>query len=212
MADFHIETHACPACAAPTPVRRLVSTEGYVAVDLDYRAYARGADPTRLLLTRCSACSYTEYVTDFHKKIPSFVAESVRSADFRTLTNSDRASDFPLVAFVKATKGEPSERIAYCFLRASWFSGDLGRDDEETLYMERAAENFERAVGSRSLSPPERDRTFYLLGELYRRLGRFAEGEERLGHVVGEDFTGLIRDERNLIRSGVRARRRIKNR
>ena len=212
MADFHVETHACPSCSVETMVRRLVSTDGYVAVDLDYRTYARGADPTRLLLTRCPGCSYTEYVTDFHKPIPSYVAEAIASADFRMLVSSDRASDFPLVAFVKATKAEPSERIAYCYLRASWFSGDLGRDEEETRYLEKASENFERAVASKSLSQPESERTYYLLGELYRRLGRFPEAEERLGHVSGEDFTGLIRDERNLIRVGVRARRRVKNR
>lgn len=212
MADFHVETHNCPVCSLPTVVRRLVSTDGYVAVDLDYRAYARGADPTRLLLSRCGQCSYTEYVTDFHKPVPTFVADAVRGSDFRTLVSSDRASDFPLVAFVKSTKGDPAERIGYCFLRASWFSGDLGRDEEETEHLERAAEHFERALASDSLRPPERDRTFYLLGELYRRLGRFVEAEERLTQVLGEDFTGLIRDEKNLIRAGVRARRRIKNR
>ncbi len=212
MAEFHIRTHACPVCSNPVAVRRLSSTEGYVAVDLDYRTYARGADPTRLLLTRCPACSYTEYVTDFHKAAPAHVADAVRSPGYRSLVNQDRASDFPLVAFVKGAKGEPSERVGYCLLRASWFSGDIGRDDEEQQFLREAAECFERATTSLSISEQERDRTFYLLGELYRRLGRFDDALARLDRVRGEDFSGLIRDQRNLVRAGIRGRRRVKSR
>lgn len=191
-------------------LQRLTSTEGYVAVDLDYRVYARGADPTRLLIVRCAQCGFCEYVTDFSKALSAQAAQAVTAVAYRELLRSDRASDFPLVAFVKEAKQEPAERVGYCYLRASWFSGDLGREEEEQQLLAAAVAQFEKARESTAISSSERNRTVYLLAELYRRMGRFGQALDNLARVSGEDFQGLVRDQRNLIELGVRARRRIK--
>lgn len=214
MALFHTETHECPVCGKTVEVKRLLSTEGYVAVDLDFRVYARGADPVRLLLTRCPACAFVEYATDFPRPVTPQVRTAVDSPEYRELTMSDRASDFPLAAFVKTVKGEPSERIAYAWLRAAWFSGDLGRVEEEDVYLAKAADAFDSALDRTAapLTGDERDRTWYLLAEINRRLGKFDRAAHCVARVSGTDLSIMIRDETNLIAKKDRRRRRAKTR
>lgn len=214
MADFYTQTHNCPVCGKSNEVRRLLSTEGYVAVDLDFRVYARGADPVRLLITRCPGCAFVEYVTDFARPVAPEVKAAVESAEYRELAMSDRASDYPLAAFVKTRKREPSERVGYAWLRAAWFSGDLGRAGEEEAYLGNAAAAFDTAL-DRTDSPlvgDERDRTWYLLAEINRRLGKFDRAAHCVARVSGTDLSVMIRDEVNLIAKKDRRRRRAKTR
>ncbi len=214
MGNFYTQTHPCPVCGHSVEVKRLLSTEGYVAVDLDFRVYARGADPVRLLLVRCPGCAFVEYATDFPRPVTSELRAAVESAEYKQLMMSDRASDFPLVAFVKKAKGEPSERIAYAWLRAAWFSGDLGRTEEEDAHLAQAADAFDAAL-DRTESPlagDERDRTWYLLAEINRRLGKFDRAAHCVARVSGTDLSVMIRDETNLITKKDRRRRRAKTR
>jgi len=213
MSDYYTETCPCPVCSLENKVKRLISTEGYVAVDLDYRVYSRGADPTRLLLTRCPGCGFTEYVTDFKKPIDQPVREELVSEEYQALLLMQRASDFPLVARIKIAKNEPQERIAYCYLRSSWFSGDQGLEQEEARFLEMSCNFFEAAIiREQGLTPQERDRIYYLLGEIWRRLGHFKQALYCLNQIRGESFSQLIRDQRNLIAGRSQKRRRIKER
>lgn len=215
MSKLHTEKCLCPACGLENELKRVLSTEGYVAVDLDYRVYARGVDPVRLLAMRCQRCSFAEYVTDFAKPVSEAVKNIVASKEYSALASDDRASDFPLIAYIKQAKQEPYERIGYCYLRASWFSADLGRPEEEEKFLRRAASRFESALDSSQvdvLDPAEKDRTWYLLGEIYRRLGYFEMALDCISRVTGQDFSGMARDQKNLISKRDTKRRRAKER
>jgi len=213
VADFFEMQGKCPVCAGAMLLKRLKSTEGYTGFDLDYRVYARGVDPVRLLIARCD-CSYTEYVTDFFKEVSAAVRDLLGSREYSEVLNTIRSSDYPLVALVKAAKNEGPERVAYCYLRASWFEGDAGSSAAEEMFLGKARTCFEDLLAARDvpyLDESIRQRTCYMLAEINRRLGDFAKAEEHLSQADTLEFAVLVRDQRNLIRKKDRLRRRAKS-
>ncbi|MBE7437087.1 MAG: DUF2225 domain-containing protein [Spirochaetales bacterium] len=215
MTLFHETQGRCPVCFSSVILKKLRSTEGYVAFDLDYRVYARGADPVRLLIQRCDSCQYTEYVTDFLKDVSPAVPDCMARNDYRALLKASRSSDFPLVALIKAAKDEGPERLAYCYLRASWFAGDLGRAAEEEQYLHQAREQFQRALSGAADSVNAADsgrlRTTYMLAEIHRRLSLWEEARAYLREVDSLEFAVLVRDQFNLIQRKDALRRRAKS-
>jgi len=206
----------CPVCDSSFATQRIASTNS-VGQDTDFRPLTAGIDPQPHYVHVCPKCHFAAFEGDFGAvqdevkhmvQSPAYAPEDTLQGEevgslrgstkyllaVRCYSQDDRASDL---------------RLADLYLRASWCARQ-----EEDLSREREAQTqaillFEQALEEGEVADNQLRTILYLLGELYRRIGRhelaipmFDRAENAPDSGEGEPrFADLIERQRTAARA-----------
>lgn len=176
---FRIEL-TCPVCGAGFTSVSVVAANR-VGQDTDFRPHTLGADPLPHYVHLCPYCCFAAFEGDFDSAQES-VAEHVLSGALRrhpvcsdedpsTLNGS---SKYLLAAQCYQYDSRATGlRLGDLYLRASWCARQEGNPRREQQCQVTALLRFEEALASGEVSADQELSILYLIGELYRRLGRY---------------------------------------
>jgi len=89
-------------------------------------------------------------------------------------------------------RGAPALRLAHLHLRGSWCAREERNREAESYHQREALRHFREALAE-GLSGIEAAVVAYLVGELYRRLGRFTEALAAFEKVEEEALPAWLR-------------------
>jgi len=170
----------CPVCGNHV-VGYKVGAYNTTGTDRDF--CQRGATPTfyRLLVSTCPKCGYTAYADDFRIKMTDQQKSKIRVISSKFLKKEDVADwdRYDIVAEIMKIRNAKDYDIANAYLRGTYTMRDLPEKNRKLLRIERnlrakAIRRLLIAVDKASFSVPEQAQIKYLIGELYRRNGRFS--------------------------------------
>ncbi len=187
----------CPVCGTHFSSRavRSVTTVGQ---DTDFCPRVVGENPVAHYVHVCPRCHFAAFEGDFDQVQPQ-VREFVLSAAFDDVLEAEAPG-----ALLGSTKYLLAARcyehdaratrvhLADLYLRASWCARAEGDIERERACQLEAILRFEEAIAEGEV-PPERQQTIlYLIGELYRRVGRYELAETMLKRAA--DYQAEHRD------------------
>lgn len=170
----------CPVCDTRFQSHRIASTNS-MGQDTDFRPRVAGADPQPHYVHVCPHCKFAAFELDY-ELMPDSVRDFMRSGDYRpeeVMLPGDAAqmsgsTKYLLAALCYAHDSRAGElRLADLYLRASWCARQEGLPDRERDAQCRAALLFEKALAGDEVAEDQLKTIQYLLGELYRRIGRY---------------------------------------
>ena len=208
----------CPVCETSFATQRIASTNS-VGQDTDFRPLTAGIDPQPHYVHVCPKCNFAAFEGDFGA-VQDEVKQMVLGPEYTPLDLIDRediasirgSTKYLLAVRCYSRDDRASDlRLADLYLRASWCARQ-----EDDLTREREAQTnsillFEKALENGEVAENQLRTIMYLLGELYRRIGRhelaismFDKAEQAPDTAEGEPrFAGLIERQR----AAARARR-----
>lgn len=169
----------CPVCDTRFQSHRIASTNS-MGQDTDFRPHVAGADPQPHYVHVCPHCKFAAFELDY-ELMPDTVRDFMHSGDYRpdeVMLHSDVAeisgsTKYLLAVLCYAHDSRASElRLADLYLRASWCARQEGLPDRESEAQCRSALLFEKALAGDEVAEDQLKTIQYLLGELYRRIGR----------------------------------------
>jgi uncharacterized protein len=170
---------SCPVCGARFESR---SATAIVAAgqDTDFRRHYAGEDPLLHQVHACPACSFCAFEGDFGEvsgQTRDFVLSGrlLRAVPSATVERELSGSTKYLLAAAcyEFDSRATTMRLGDLYLRASWCARSEERRQRETQCQIEAALRFEKTLEDGEIEDGQRDTVLYLLGELYRRVGRF---------------------------------------
>ena len=216
---------SCPVCESEFRSRRISSTDS-VGQDTDFRPLIVGVDPQRHYVHVCPQCRFAAFEGDYGdipEPVRSFVARGAHEPE-DVLRDEPAPSDlsgstrYLLAARCYSHDDRASElRLADLYLRASWCARQEGRSEREREAQIEAVLLFEKAVEAGEVADDQQRTILYLVGELYRRIGRheFAGAlfDSALAAPEGADADGrieaLIRRQKRAAQDGETANMQI---
>lgn len=179
----------CPLCREPFKSSVPATGADLGPLHTDFRREVIGFQPRCHLIHTCPFCGYTALEGDFGQHVMRPVARKMIQA-LRYLVRGDiplSSQRYEYAARCAEMLNQSPLRIADLYLSAAWSAQEEGQRKTETAYRTKAIEFFQRALKAPGAIPaPERATTTYLIGELYRRIGRGPEAERWLERVDRE--------------------------
>jgi tetratricopeptide (TPR) repeat protein len=192
------QEYTCPLCGEKNKTYTVAMSDNFGGEDSELRSYPVGFDPLRFALYTCGACGFTDYLFEVDKTIP----EPEKNAIEKYLTAIPREtikflhsyapyapehgedekyalSKYMLLLDILKIRVVSAFRMATAFLEAAWTVDEVA--DADTAYLKtdlrrEALKSFENALTTNEIrDQQEQEKLKYLIGELYRRLGRFKE-------------------------------------
>jgi len=180
---------ACPLCREPFRSSVAVRTSDPGPLHTDFRRETVGFQPRSHLIHTCPFCGYTAPQEDFGRRVDRPTARKMIQA-LRYLVRGEiplGCQRYEYAARCAEMLGDNPMRIADLYLSAAWTAQEEGQGPEETQYRGRAIRFLEHALETPGLvAASERATTTYLIGELYRRIGRRDDAARWLGRVTQE--------------------------
>lgn len=201
----------CPVCGTQFGSQRIASTNS-IGQDSDFRPINAGVDPQPHYVHVCPRCLFAAFEGDYAKTqdaVRDFVLggghhpeELVPGPGRSLLTGSTK---YLLAARCYGHDTRASDlRLADLYLRASWCARQEELPEREQAAQCEAILLFEKALDADEVAEGQLRTILYLLGELYRRVGRYELAvamfdralEADPGEEAEERFEGLIRRQR----------------
>ncbi|MCC2669558.1 MAG: hypothetical protein K0Q72_2029 [Armatimonadetes bacterium] len=201
MTSFRTVAVNCPSCGADFGTSRLMSTNTFGPTDTDYYQHAGGSSPLPAQVAMCPACRYADWTGNF----PDARQErKVKSADV------EAAEAYEALGRRLEADPERAREAASAYQQGSWCARDREDAETESRLQARALALLERVWEAGKIPAEERSQAAFLLGELYRRQGRFEEAERWWGTAetaegVPEWLSKVLTVVRPLARAGSRA-------
>ena len=176
---FSIEL-TCPVCATQFTTSSVVATN-QTGQDTDFRPHSLGADPLPHHVHVCPHCYFAAFEGDFDTAQES-VGEYVLSGALRqhpvcvdetpeALSGSGKY--LLAVECYEHDERATQLRLGDLYLRASWCARQEGNARREQECQVAAALRFEQGLANGEVEQHQELTMLYLIGELYRRLGRY---------------------------------------
>lgn len=190
----------CPVCSTKFGSLMVCSTNR-VGQDTDFRPHVAGSDPLPHYVHACPHCFFAAFEGDFEEAEPE-VRDFVLGGGVEGVgaeaepAGSIRGSSKYLLASVCYERDSRATRlrIADLYLRASWCSRAEGDALRERQCQIEAVGRFEAALAADEVARGQEQSVVYLVGELYRRVGRYELAEVMLERAA--QFDASLRDER----------------
>ena len=169
----------CPVCGARFDSRTAASIVA-IGQDTDFRRHYAGQDPLMYQVHACPSCRFCAFEGDFDE-VTDETRQFVRSGRLLRAVPSaaveqelSGSTKFLLAAACYEFDNRATVmRLADLYLRGSWCARSEGRRQRETQCQIEAILRFEKTLEDGEIEDGQRDTVLYLLGELYRRVGRF---------------------------------------
>ncbi|MEW6173743.1 MAG: DUF2225 domain-containing protein, partial [Bacillota bacterium] len=173
----------CPECNTtfPAEIMRGTGSGGFLESDLCYRAGSIFVYPFFVVV--CPGCRFAANYEEF-----DYLGEFPQYSDYHPIKRAlgqflrEQRALFPgsekyrLAVISLRRKKAAVLRLAHLHLRGSWCARNEGDGKAERYHQEQAVRLFRDGL-AQGCSGVETAMLTYLVGELYRRLGRFAEAE-----------------------------------
>ena len=188
MTTTEAHRFTCPLCGNMFDSQLITSTNSFGPLHSDFYREASGAQPICLFVHTCTNCGYTGFEGDFEPQ--SFSAEFGQLvAENITPEVKGRPIDvngnYFLAALCAQWRGASAQELGRIYHMGAWCCRMRGDGAKEKFYLERAAENFEKALEAGQPAPEARAMYAYLVGDICRRLGEAGRAEEWYGRVEG---------------------------
>jgi hypothetical protein len=159
----------------------IISTNSFGPFHSDFYREASGEQPICYFVHTCTNCGYTGFEGDFQPQ--SF------EADFRKLVNENIMPEvhgkkitingnYYLAALCAEWRGATPQSLARMYHMGAWCCRTRGEKDKEKFYLEKAIEYFEKALEKNEPSKENRAIFTYIIGDIYRRLGKDDKSKE----------------------------------
>jgi len=197
MADMlYTVEKECPVCKKKLPVTKTRGRQKLVRQDSDFCSHFAGdINPYYYSIWVCPHCGFAAPDSSFEnlsaaaeEKLREFLKGKVVKLDLSGRRSREQAITAYKLAiyFGEQFTGLRNSTLAELYLKLGWLYREGGQAAEEAAALDRAREYYERALvrehppfGNLSALAVE-----YLIGELFRRTGRFDEAIAYLGKVV----------------------------
>lgn len=167
MTTFGPAALRCPECGAALAAQVLMSTNNFGPVDTDLYQHAAGWSPLFHAVAVCPRCGHPDWASEFERarddpaRLPR--SETTGATAFARLAEALEAAE------------EPVEEVAWTWLHAAWCARDQEDPEAERRFRREALDRFVTVWEDGEAEDPAG--LAYLIGELCRREGRFAEAE-----------------------------------
>jgi hypothetical protein len=134
----------------------------------------------------CPHCHFTDYSHKANlsaqekKNIQKYLEEYCRKHNCSQLELSQK---FEIFAHSQELRGLPPWKIAETYLKAAWMADDEKNRVAAERFRQQAILGFARALEGPDVKKNLRPNLTYLVGELYRRTGKFTEALQWLARV-----------------------------
>ncbi len=196
----------CPVCATQFATTGVVSTNR-IGQDTDFRPHTLGTDPLPYYVHVCPNCCFAAFEGDFDS-VQESVQDYVLSGAVRDhpVCSGEEPSDlsgsskYLLAAQCYEYDNRATQlRLGDLYLRASWCARQEGNPSREQQCQLATLLRFEEALTCGEVNTDQELTISYLIGELYRRLGRYElavavlqqaseasaeDGDSRLLHLI----------------------------
>ena len=177
----------CPLCGNMFNAQLITSTNSFGPLHSDFYREASGEQPICLFVHTCTNCGYTGFEGDFEPQ--AFSAEFGKLvADNITPEvkghQIDVNGNYYLAALCAQWRGASAQELGRIYHMGAWCCRMRGDRAKEKFYLERAAENFEKALEAGQPAPDMRAMYAYLVGDIHRRLGDAGKAKEWFGKVA----------------------------
>ncbi len=191
----------CPLCG--TVFQDRIPAPGPPAgMESDTRPLFLGEDPLPFLVHTCPHCFYSALEEGFHPPLPGKLRAWVLSGKLGRLQSHAASRRYTLAARCREQAGAPSLETAELYLHASWAARLEGDPAMARLARARALQAFGRALSEAGLDAPGEARIHYLLGELSRLQGEFAQARAILSRVSHPSWAARAGRALDLARRG----------
>ena len=177
-------TLACPACQLAFAAQLALTWE-IAGKDSDFCPQYTGDNPMPAFLNVCPSCGFVGFEADYRLTVEeerlSALRTALRSFGFTRGQMLGGAERYRRAAVLAVYLGKSNADIANLYLQATWCSRLEGEDDSiETRARRKAVTYFEKALAAGEIADPDLPVVYYLLSELYRRLGKTAAARQAL--------------------------------
>jgi uncharacterized protein (DUF2225 family) len=178
MTTLALDNVECPRCQHKFAVTTVASFS-VLGSHTDFCPLYGGSPPLFHAIVVCPQCRYADYGKGFagakeEPKPPRPEGEGPR------LSVLER---YRLAIETAQERGQDDCALADLYLRASWCARLLKEPRDERALQEKAIEHLQRALAGEAVPPDQITPNTYLVGELYRRIGRFQEAVEWFDRV-----------------------------
>lgn len=171
----------CPRCQHEFATRTVASFS-VLGAHTDFCSVYGGVSPLCYSITVCPRCRYADYKNGFAQ------AEKKPEPQDRPRTETEglhlsALERYRLAIETARERGESDRVLTSFYLRASWCARVLKKPEDEKELQEKAIEHLQRVLAAGLVAHDQIVSDTYLVGELYRRLGRFREAVEWFDRV-----------------------------
>jgi len=167
----------CPKCGVIFKSKQLP-----IYVDLGFRNselrvdYKGALGPSeRYAISECPSCGKADWITEFHDTQEMSVLQAAENPPHL---------QFRAAAVDRERNGGDNYNIGLFYLHAAWCADDDGVFVQAREYRRMAADFFNKSVIDGSCPPSRRQETEYMIGEIMRRSGDFANAVEHFRRAI----------------------------
>lgn len=188
----------CPVCRNEFTTSKMRTTKIRVdKVDGDFMNHYKSENPVKYQVFVCPKCGYSATESNFNSIRPAEreiilkeVSARWKERDFSgARTEDDAIQCYMLALYCGQLIGLKNYDLGNISLKIAWFYRTK-ESAEEMRFLQNALELFEQAFYKEDLLSLSTDEITlgYLIGELYRRLGRKKEAVSWFGKIVSNPF------------------------
>ena len=163
----------CPLCGQGV---KFLETRSFTSSGRfrDFQERPVGADYYGNLVETCPRCHFSGYASDFNQKLEEDVKRKVLEK-LKPIPLSSDSQKFEFAAKIYIWQKRKNEQIANIYLVGSYLlRGETGPyRTQRWKFQSLAYDYFIKAIEAGEVEADERGVTYYLIGDLYRRIGEF---------------------------------------
>ena len=207
----------CQACDAVFRTPRVKPSALKVkSSDPDFHKVYENINPLLYAVTTCSGCNYSARNDDFDSKtleyhpeilkIASAIKETGKNVKFSEGSDIDVETSVKkhllAVFFAKHFKPEDPLTISGLYMHIAWMYREQGNREKDLEFQKMALEYYIKTFEKGSHIPEKigEPGILYLIGELYRVLGNYAEAVNWFSRVIKHEQIGNFPNIENLTR------------
>lgn len=180
----------CPICETRFSSQTVVSTNSFGGKRTDFHERAAGTQPLPYLIHTCNRCGYSGADRDFTEvDVTPMLKRRVWDELAPTVVCGPLVGSVKYEAAAKVAdwQGVEARSVADLLLRAAWCCVDECDVEAERYFRRKAAWKFEEALSTYDgVERSERAVLTYLVGELWRRVGRIDEAAKWFAKGIEE--------------------------
>lgn len=178
---------ACPVCQAVIKViGERTSKLILCSTDTDLRKRFEDYEQLHFLIWSCSNCGYSNTRADFEKldAAKAKILANSKESRLNRINQGPRTikkiiNDYHLAIECAILVGDPKNKIGSLWLSLGWLFEDIQEQEKAQETWSKALECFEMGYfDDRRLAPERQQKTAYIIGELYRKLGKYDKARE----------------------------------
>lgn len=193
MEPLYTVNQTCPACETDYPMSRVrPSFKRSYRADSDFCRYYKDVNPDYYLVRVCPACGYAsnEHFRPLTEEQKERIRERVGAGWQRRdyggeRSRQDALDTYKLALLCAQLKDEPSRIVAGLLHHIAWLYREIEDTEQERRFLAHALDAY-LSVYETERDVTDQARLLYLLGELNRRLGRYAEAIRWFSRVVND--------------------------